>query len=154
MTTDEADALAVAHAVGSASVAAAGLAVVLSPIPLADEVVLPPVYAWLTVRVARARGRRVRDLPWRPLAKLAFVGLGVRAALNAPLAGVPGVAAGMNAATAVALTYVYGACVDYVCRVPTTTELGLESIFIALRSRWRSGDARATDFAPRNRCAL
>ncbi len=130
------------RAVGGASVAAAGVAVLLSPIPFADEVALLPVYAWLTARIAHARGRRVRDLPGRPLAKAALVGLGVRAALNAPLAGVPGVAAAMNAATAVGLTQIYAACVDHVCREPETKHIGARDILEALRARGGARTAR------------
>ncbi|MBN9161610.1 MAG: hypothetical protein BGO98_34910 [Myxococcales bacterium 68-20] len=139
------------RAVGGASVAAAGVAVMLSPIPLADELALLPVYAWLTARIAHARGRRVRDLPGGPLAKAALVGLGVRAALNAPLAGVPGVAAAMNAATAVGLTQIYAACVDHVCREPEAKHIGVRDILAALRARGRwartARDSAATEGA-------
>lgn len=97
------------------SLAAAGLAIVLSPVPFADEAALLPVYAWLTVRVARARGTSPLTLPWRSLGKTALVGLAIRAGVGAPVAAIPGVAAVVNAATAFGLTRAYGACVDRAC---------------------------------------
>ena len=110
--------------------------VVLSPIPMADEIALVPVYAWLTLRVARARRKRARELPWSPLAKTMLAGLLVRGGIDATVATVPGVAAVVNATTAVALTQIYGACVDHVCRgsyVPTT--FGPRQVLDALRAR-------------------
>jgi len=106
----------VSRVVRRASIAAASVAAALSPIPFADEVALLPVYAWLAVRIARARGVGARAMPWWPLTKTALVGLGVRAAVNAPLAGVPGVAAATNATSAVFFTRLYAAHVDRACR--------------------------------------
>jgi uncharacterized protein (DUF697 family) len=126
------------RAIRKASIAAAGLAVVLSPIPFADEIALLPIYGWLTVRVARARGRGARYVPWRALTRTALAGLAVRAAVNAPTATLPGVAAAMNAVTAVGLTATYGACVDYVCRAPSElTAIGPRDVLAALRTRMR-----------------
>ena len=50
----------VARAIRGASIAAAAIGVVLSPIPLADEIVLLPVYGFLTARIARSRGVRLQ----------------------------------------------------------------------------------------------
>lgn len=119
-----------------AAVAAAGISVVLSPLPLADELALLPLYALLTVRVARTRGRAVRDVPWRPLAKIAFVGLAIRGAVDVTTSGIPGVAAVVNATTAVALTKVYGACVDRVCREPAeVTAVSMRDVLDAMGAR-------------------
>lgn len=120
------DGVEVARAIRRASVAAATIAVVLSPIPFADELALLPVYGWLTVRVARACGVVPQAIPWAPLAQKALVGLGVRAAVNAPVAAVPGLAAAMNATTAVVLTRYYGARVR--CCASATAELGREPV--------------------------
>lgn len=109
------DGPAVASAVRRASIAAATIAVVLSPIPFADEVALLPVFGWLTVRVARARGLASHAIPWTALGRNAVAGLAVRAAVNAPFAAVPGVAAATNATTAVVLTRYYGSRVDRAC---------------------------------------
>lgn len=116
---DETSRQAAAGVIRRTSFVAAGLAVVLSPIPFADEVALLPVYAWLTVRVARARGTSPLAVPWRPLGKTALLGLAVRAGVGAPVAAIPGVAAAVNAATAFALTRAYGACVDRLCCDPS-----------------------------------
>lgn len=124
------------RAIRRASTAAAGISVVLSPIPLADELALVPLYAWLTLRIARVSGKTAKEIPWRPLAKTAFVGLVIRGGIDATVAAIPGVAAVINASTAVALTEIYGACVDYVCHDPSpTTTLGFREIVEALRTR-------------------
>jgi uncharacterized protein (DUF697 family) len=101
------------------SVAAGALAVVSSPIPFADEVLLLPVYGWLALRVGRAHGVGPRDVPWRKLAEATAVGLLMRAAANAPFALVPGIDAAVNAVTAVALTQFLGDYYDEACAHPT-----------------------------------
>lgn len=139
MTTDD----AVSRAIRRASVASAGISVVLSPIPLADEIALVPVYAWLTMRVARARRKAARDVPWPSLAKVAVAGLFVRGAIDATVATVPGLSALVNATTAVGLTHVYGACVDDACAHEGPTRLGARRVFDAVRARWRRRSAEA-----------
>lgn len=132
------------RAIRGASKAAAGISVVLSPIPLADELALVPVYLWLTLRIARARGKSSREVPWGPLAKVAVVGLVVRGAVDATVATIPGIAAVINASTAIALTQIYGSCADHICRGPTTRDaLGWRDVLEALRARsaLRSGSS-------------
>lgn len=127
---------AVTRTIRRASVAAAGVSVVFSPVPLVDEVVLAAMYTWVTVRIAHAHGRTARELPWRPLAKTALVGLVFRGVIDAPVGQIPGLTTVVNAATAVALTRIYGACVDEVCtRPPEETSFGVKDIVGAIRGR-------------------
>jgi uncharacterized protein (DUF697 family) len=50
--------------VDQSSAVAAGLGVLLSPIPLADEALLLPVLGTMAVRIGRAHGLGWRELPW------------------------------------------------------------------------------------------
>ena len=95
-----------------------GLGVVLSPIPLADELLLLPVYAVMTQRIASKHGLGVRQIAWRPIFATTVAGLTARAAINLTVAYIPGVAAVANALSAAALTQVMGRYVDEVCRSP------------------------------------
>lgn len=106
---------AVARAIRGASIAAGALGVVLSPIPLADELALLPVYGVLTAKIARARGVRLQAVPWRPIALTTLAGLGARAAVNLTVSYIPFVAAAANAASGVALTRFLGRYVDAAC---------------------------------------
>jgi len=122
-----------------ATVAAAACGVVLSPIPLADELVLLPAYGLLTATIARSRRLPLRDVPWRPIALTALAGLGARAAVNLTVAYIPVVAAAANAASAAALTGFFGRYVDAACAGAgegrSTEALGWKEIAEALRPR-------------------
>ena len=87
---------------------AAGLGVVLSPIPLADELILPPLWLLMTVRIARTQGVSFSAVGWGRVSAVALGGLTLRAIVNATVAVLPGVAAVVNATTAVALTEIVG----------------------------------------------
>jgi uncharacterized protein (DUF697 family) len=132
----------VARAIRSASIAAAALGVVLSPIPLADELVLLPVYGMLTASIARSRGVGLHAVPWRPIALTALAGLGARAALNLTVSYIPFVAAAANAASGVALTRFLGHYVDAACETARkggeTAPLGLRDFAEALRPKSRA----------------
>jgi uncharacterized protein (DUF697 family) len=104
--------------VRATSVGAAGVAAILSPIPLADEVVLLPALVGLGASIGRERGLGLRALPWRVLTTAAVAGLASRAAVNLAVAYLPGVAAVTNAATAFALTRFYAAWADAACADP------------------------------------
>jgi hypothetical protein len=93
-------------------VGAAAVAAILSPIPLADEVVLLPALIGVGVVVGRERGIALGALPWRRLAGGAVAGLVARGAINLAVASVPVVAAAANAATAFVLTRAYAAWAD------------------------------------------
>jgi uncharacterized protein (DUF697 family) len=128
---------AVARAIRSASITAAALGVVLSPIPLADEIALLPVYGVLTARIARSRGVELRAVPWKPIALTAIAGLGARAAVNLTVSYIPFVAAAANAVSGVALTRFFGRYVDAACETARsggeTTPLGVKDIAESLR---------------------
>jgi hypothetical protein len=98
---------------------AAAIAAILSPIPLADELVIGPGLLGIAAIVGLERGLALRELPWRALAATAAAGLGARAALNLSVASLPGVAAVVNAATAFALTQAYSEWADRTCAVAT-----------------------------------
>lgn len=109
-----------------------GLGVVLSPIPLADELLLLPVYTVMSARIGRARGLSVTKVPWRPIWKSTLAGLAARAAINVTVSFVPGVAAVANAASAMALTQILGAYVDEACASPEQAETLTAKHFIDL----------------------
>jgi uncharacterized protein (DUF697 family) len=94
------------------TVASAALGVVLSPIPLADELLLVPVYGLMTARIGWARGVELHRIPWRGIGAAVFAGLAARAAANLSFAFIPGVAAVANAVSAAALTKVLGEYTD------------------------------------------
>jgi uncharacterized protein (DUF697 family) len=91
-----------------ADLLAAGLGVILSPIPLIDELILPPLWLVMTARIARAHGVPLSAVAWGRVSAVALGGLAARAIVNAAVAVLPGVAAVVNAATAVALTEIVG----------------------------------------------
>jgi uncharacterized protein (DUF697 family) len=107
--------LSVRVAVHGSSGAAAGIAALLSPLPLADELALLPLYGLLAVHIGRAHELKLADMPWKPIARTALGGLAVRAAASVAGSWVPGVAALVNAVTAIALTEVVGRSVDSAC---------------------------------------
>jgi uncharacterized protein (DUF697 family) len=100
------------------SMVTGGIGVVLSPIPLVDEIVLFPVYAVFSSRIAKRHGLKWGQVPWRPILKSTAAGLVARAAVNLTVALVPGVSAVGTAATAVALTEILGEYVDQTCQAP------------------------------------
>jgi uncharacterized protein (DUF697 family) len=110
------------------------LGVVLSPIPLADEIVLLPTYGVLAVKIGQAHGIPFGAMPWRPIALTALAGLGARAAVNITVSYIPFVAAAANAASAVALTTFFGRYVDGVCRDPKEARaLSMKDILESIR---------------------
>jgi uncharacterized protein (DUF697 family) len=100
------------------SVAAAVIGAILSPIPLADELVLVPVYAVMAARIGRVHRLALTKMPWRAMGRTTLTGLGVRAGLNLAFAFVPGVAAVANATSAATLTVLLGKWFDDACRDP------------------------------------
>jgi len=98
------------------TVASAALGVLLSPVPLADELLLVPIYGVMSARIARARGVGVVGAPWRPIGAAIVAGLAARAAANVGFAFIPGIAAVANALSAIALTKVIGDYADAACQ--------------------------------------
>ncbi len=101
------------------TIASGTLGVLLSPIPLADELLLVPIYGVMTARIASARGIGMLAVPWRPIGRAALAGLAARAAANVSFAFIPGVAAVANMVSAVALTKLLGDYADRTCRGDT-----------------------------------
>ncbi|MEO6420934.1 MAG: hypothetical protein ABIP39_16090 [Polyangiaceae bacterium] len=99
------------------------IGVVLSPIPLADELALLPVYGLMTSRIGTHHGLERSEVPWRPIALTAFAGLAARAAINLTVSFIPGVAAVANAASAAALTELFGRYVDTACQNPADAHI-------------------------------
>ena len=104
------------------SIVTAVIAVILSPIPLADEIVFVPVYGVLTSKIARTYGLALGDIPWKPMLRTALTALAARAAVNVGVSYIPGVAAAMNAVTAGLLTEFFGGYVDATCADPTNVK--------------------------------
>jgi len=98
------------------SLASAALGVVLSPIPLADELLLGPLYGVMTARIGRARGVGLAALPWRPIGTAVLAGLAARATANVGFAFIPFVGAVANAVSAAALTALLGRYADTAVR--------------------------------------
>jgi hypothetical protein len=98
--------------VRAAEIGTAAIAAILSPIPLADELVMAPALLGVAAVVGRERGLALVELPWGTLAGAAAAALAARAALNLSTSYLPGVAAVANAATAFVLTRVYARWVD------------------------------------------
>jgi uncharacterized protein (DUF697 family) len=132
---------AVVKLVRRTSIGTGVLGVILSPIPLADELLLLPVYAVLSARIGKDHGLSVRAIPWRPIGATAVAGLAARAAVNVTVSYIPGVAAVANAATAVALTQFFGRYVDEACAHPETARsLGVQDVIESIRPRKASSD--------------
>ena len=126
----------VTKTIHTTSIVAAVIGAVLSPIPLADEIVLMPVFAVMATTIARQRGLPRERIPWKPLLGTAAAGLGARAAVNVTVAYIPGVAAVANAASAALLTELFGQYVDVACDAPDEARvLSMKQIAEALRDR-------------------
>ncbi len=116
------------------SVLSAALGVILSPIPLADELLLLPIYGVMAARIGRLHGLSSGQVPWKPVISTAVAGLGARAAVNLTVAYIPGVAAVANAVSAVALTQFFGRYLDGACSEPASARaLSLQEILASLR---------------------
>jgi hypothetical protein len=96
------------------------IAVVLSPIPLADEIAFLPVFGVMASRIAKSHGLAMRDVPWRPIAATTVAALAARATVNVAVSYIPGVAAVANAVSAVTVTRLLGSYVDGACAEPGT----------------------------------
>lgn len=97
------------------SLVAGAVAVVLSPIPLADEVVMVPLLGALSWRIGVSHGLSARELPWAKLGAAAVAGLAARAVAGLAFALVPGVSAVTNALSAVALTRGFAVTAEGIC---------------------------------------
>jgi uncharacterized protein (DUF697 family) len=101
------------------SLVTAGLAVVFSPIPLIDELLLLPIYGVMASRIGKDHELTFGKVPWRPICATAVAGLAARAAVNLTVSYVPGLAAVANAVSALALTQFFGRYIDEACAHPS-----------------------------------
>src|SRR5580658_1697252 len=124
----------VKRTIRNTSIFSAALGVVLSPIPLVDELLLLPTYGVMTTRIAKHRGLTRAAIPWKPVMATAVAGLAARAAVNVTVSYIPGVAAVANAVSAVALTQFFGRYVDAACCDPTSARaFSMKEILATLR---------------------
>jgi uncharacterized protein (DUF697 family) len=131
------------------SVVAAVIGAVLSPIPLADEIVLMPVFAVMTRSIARQHALPKGRVPWKPILGTAAAGLGARAAVAVTVSYIPGVAAVTNAASAALLTELFGQYVDVACAAPEEARvLSMKQMLEAMRERFRERPIRAPKWWP------
>jgi uncharacterized protein (DUF697 family) len=117
------------------SLLTAALGVVLSPLPLVDEVLLLPIYGVLVSRIGKDHDLAFRQVPWKPICATALAGLTARAAVNLTVGYVPGVAAAASAVSAIALTRFFGRYVDEACAHPAHAKpLGVQEVVNHIRS--------------------
>ncbi len=100
------------------SYVAGALAVILSPVPLADEIAFLPVFGVLASRIGKEHGLPLREVPWRPIAATTLAALTARATINVAVSYIPVVAAVANAVSAVTVTRVLGSYIDDACSRP------------------------------------
>jgi uncharacterized protein (DUF697 family) len=119
------------------------LAVVLSPVPLADEIAFLPVFGVMASRIAKAHGLRMKEIPWRPIATTTLAALAARATLNLAVSYIPGVAAVANAVSAVTLTRMLGSYMDQACTEPGAAEtLSVKDIAARMKEALQAKNAK------------
>jgi len=109
---------AIRKLVARTSYVTGALAVVLSPVPLADEIAFLPVFGVMAARIGKVHGLAFKDVPWRPIAATTLAALTARATINVAVSYIPGVAAVANAVSAVTVTRMLGNYVDATCAEP------------------------------------
>jgi hypothetical protein len=113
-----------------------GIAVVLSPIPLADELVFFPTYGLMARNIAKHHSIAARSLPWKSIMTTVGGALVARAAINVSVAALPGVSAAANATSAVFLTTLLGNYIDAICTDPTAPRaMSMREILAQLKAR-------------------
>jgi uncharacterized protein (DUF697 family) len=116
----------------------ASVAVVLSPIPFADEIILLPTYGVLAARIAKHHDVSLRAIPWKDAMKTATAAIAARAAVNLSVAYIPGVAAVTNATSAVCVTTFLGKYMHAICTDPTAPRVySVQAIAAHLKARTR-----------------
>jgi uncharacterized protein (DUF697 family) len=126
----------VKRTIRNTSIITAGIAVVLSPIPLADELVFFPAYGLMARSIAKHHSIAARSLPWKSIMKTVGGALAARAAVNLSVAALPGVSAAANATSAVFLTTLLGNYVDAICTNPSAPRaLSMREILQQMKAR-------------------
>ncbi len=128
--------------VARTSFVAGAIAVVLSPVPLADEIAFLPIFGVMASRIAKTHGLALREMPWRPIAATTVAALAARATLNVAVSYIPGVAAVANAVSAVTVTRMLGSYVDEACAAPAEAQaLSVKEIAARLKEALRGRSA-------------
>lgn len=128
----------VARLVNRTGIVNAAIGVVLSPIPLADELIMFPIFGWMTKRIAEIHALPPERVPWKAIRNTRIAALAARAAVNVTVSFIPGVAAVANAISAFAITEVVGTYVDRICADPEHAEgLTMQEMMETLRDRLR-----------------
>jgi uncharacterized protein (DUF697 family) len=121
-------------------IASAVTSVVTHPVPLVDELFVIPIHYAFVVRLARARGVKVRDVPWRQVQQLIWGGAGVRFGFDLAFGVVPVAGAIAHAITASALTQVLGEYLDEALDKPSSpppvTVQGIKQSLLRRLPRW------------------
>lgn len=126
----------VARLVRNTGMVNAAIGAVLSPIPLADELVLFPIFGWMTKRIAQLHDLSDERIPWQPIRATRLAALVARAGLNVTVAYIPGVAAFANAVSAFAVTEIVGRYVDKLCTDPEAAKaMRVQEILDVLREK-------------------
>ena len=126
----------VKRTIRNTSIITASIAVVLSPIPLADELVFFPAYGLMARRIGKHHSIASRSLPWKSIMTTVGGALVARAAVNLSVAALPGVSAAANATSAVFLTTLLGNYVDAICTNPSAPRaLSIREILEQMKAR-------------------
>jgi uncharacterized protein (DUF697 family) len=132
----------VSRIINRTSVATMAIAALLSPVPLADELVFVPVYGFMAARIGRQHGIAFGEMPWRPIVATTLAALGARAAVNVTVSYIPGVAAVANALSAAAITQLLGAYIDTTCDDPSAARaLTVHEIGAHIKEKLRTRSA-------------
>jgi uncharacterized protein (DUF697 family) len=83
---------------------AACVSFLVAPIPAADELVVIPLHMRLARKLAKQRGVKKEELPWKQIKQVVWWGAGARLIGNIALGEIPLVGGLANAFTAVVLT--------------------------------------------------
>jgi uncharacterized protein (DUF697 family) len=122
--------------INRASVVNALIAAVTSPVPLLDELIFAPGFVFMAARIGRKQGVSLVKMPWRPIGGTIVTGLAARAAINVAVSYIPGVAAALNAVTAVTLTQFLGRYVVKACERPEEArKVAIKDLVDEMRSR-------------------
>jgi uncharacterized protein (DUF697 family) len=130
--------------------ASAVVAFVTQPVPALDELVVVPIHYRLCSRIAKARGVKKKDLPWKQIRKIIWYGAAARLVANFSLGLVPVVGMFANAVTAIALTEFLGHYIDDTLAHPEVppkeiTMEGLKTLFADALRRHADTSSNGTE---------
>jgi uncharacterized protein (DUF697 family) len=127
----------------------ASIAVVLSPIPLADEIVFFPLYGLMARQIGKHHSIAARSLPWKSIMTTVGGALAARAVVNLSVAALPGVSAAANATSAVFLTTLLGNYMDAICTDPTAPRaVSMQEILGSMRKQIKERITAKSPAAP------